>query len=161
MIFPAWVCHCITAYYSGFSFSTSLPIIIVELHPISNRIRNFLNFALPFLVFINPCRIGYQWLFIFLECWVGLNISFSKLHSDIFFTFLLCIYIIPFRFSIIYELSYFNARLGQSFFFSLVKTHIFHLIQVVLIIIIFQKFWCFMIHSTFFFSLVGSHQQHC
>ena len=42
--------------------SISLTIIIVELHTLSNRIRKFLNFALPFGVFIHPCRIGEEWL---------------------------------------------------------------------------------------------------
>ena len=80
------VCHCITAYFPGFNFSTSLIITIVELHTLSNRIWKFLNFALPFIVFIHPCIIGYQWLFILLARLVGLIILCSKLHSDLFFT---------------------------------------------------------------------------
>ena len=39
-----------------------------------------------------------------------------------------------------------------NFFSGLIQTCIFHLIQVVLIIIIFQKFWCLMIHGTYFFG---------
>ena len=40
------------------------------------------------------------------------------------------------------------------FFFSLIKTHIFHLIQIILVVIILQKCWCFMIHSTYFWGLI-------
>ena len=58
VMFPVYVFHCITAYVSGHSFWTSLLMSIVELHPLSHRIRNFLNFTLPFLVFINLCIIG-------------------------------------------------------------------------------------------------------
>ena len=58
VIFPASVCHWITAFLSGFIFLTSLPIAIVVVHSLSNKIQNFLNFALRFLVFIHPCRIG-------------------------------------------------------------------------------------------------------
>ena len=39
-----------------------------------------------------------------------------------------------------------------NFFFSLINNHIFHLIQVVFIIINFQKFWCFMIDGNYFFG---------
>ena len=39
-----------------------------------------------------------------------------------------------------------------NFFFSLTKTHIIHLIQVVPILITFQKFCCFIIHGTDFFG---------
>ena len=58
VIFPACVCHCITAYFSIRSFSNRLPIKIVELHPLSNRIRKFLNFTLPLPVFIHTCIDG-------------------------------------------------------------------------------------------------------
>ena len=57
VMFPACVCHCIAASFWGHSFSTSLCITIVELHPVSKIIRKFLNFVLHFLVFIHPCRI--------------------------------------------------------------------------------------------------------
>ena len=39
-------------------------------------------------------------------------------------------------------------------FFSIVRTYIFHQIQVVLIVITFQKLWCFMIHGTYFLDSV-------
>ena len=39
-----------------------------------------------------------------------------------------------------------------QFFFSLVKNHIFHQIQVVLVVITFKKLWCFMIEGTYFFG---------
>ena len=42
----------------------------------------------------------------------------------------------------------------SQFFFNLVKTHIFHLIQVVLVVITFQNFWCFVIHGTYFLGSV-------
>ena len=58
VIFPACVCHYITIYFSGCSFSTSLYITIMELYPLSNRIWKLLNSDLPFLIFIHPCRIG-------------------------------------------------------------------------------------------------------
>ena len=35
-----------------------LPIPIVELNPLSNRIRKFLYFALTFCIFIHTCKIG-------------------------------------------------------------------------------------------------------
>ena len=41
-----------------------------------------------------------------------------------------------------------------NFFFSLIKTHIFHLIQVFIIVTVLPKFWFFMIHSTYFFVFV-------
>ena len=37
-----------------------------------------------------------------------------------------------------------------QFLFIPIKTHIFHLVQVFFIVITFQKFWCFMIHGTYF-----------
>ena len=57
VIFPAVVCHYITESFSGFRFSTSLPITIAELHKLSNRIWNLLNFASPFLLFMHPFRM--------------------------------------------------------------------------------------------------------
>ena len=115
-MFLAWVCHCITAYFSGFSFWTSLLIENVELHLLSNRIQKFLNFTLPFIVLIHPFRIGKSWLFIFLArlgVWI---ISCSKLHSDIFVTLLSCICINLAWFSITYECLYSSARLSYSIF---------------------------------------------
>ena len=87
-------------------------------HPMSNRIRKFLNLALSCLLFMHPCRIGEWWLFNFLACLGGLIISCSKLDSDILFTYLSCICIISFCFSIPYEFlcSHFNARLHISSF---------------------------------------------
>ena len=58
IILSACVCHFITAPFLVCSFLTRIPITIVEVHPLFNRIRKFLNFALPFLAFIHPCRIG-------------------------------------------------------------------------------------------------------
>ena len=57
VIFPACMCHCITASLSVCSFLTSITITTVELHPRPNGIQKFLNFALPILVFIHPFRI--------------------------------------------------------------------------------------------------------
>ena len=45
-------------------------------------------------------------------------------------------------------------------FFSIVRTYIFHQIQVVLIVITFQKLWCFMIHGTYFFGFSYLHFIH-
>ena len=59
VIFPACLCHYIGEYFSGSSFFTRLPITIVEVHPLSNKMQTFLNFALPFIVFIHSCRIRY------------------------------------------------------------------------------------------------------
>ena len=39
-------------------------------------------------------------------------------------------------------------------FFLIIKTYIFHLIKVVFIVINLQKFWCFMIHRTYFFGFI-------
>ena len=50
VIFPACVFHCIGVSSCRPNFFTSLPIAIVELHPLSNRMRKFLNLALPFIV---------------------------------------------------------------------------------------------------------------
>ena len=58
VILPAWVCHCSIASFLGVSLFISLTIIIVELHPLSNSILNFLNLALPFCIYIHPCRMG-------------------------------------------------------------------------------------------------------
>ena len=58
VILPDCVGHYIIPSVSECSFSTSLPITFMELHPLSNSIRKLLNFALPLLVFIHPCRIG-------------------------------------------------------------------------------------------------------
>ena len=57
VIIPACVCHCITASSLGVIFVISLTIKILELNPLSNMLRKFLNFAQPFRVFIYPCRI--------------------------------------------------------------------------------------------------------
>ena len=57
VIFPACVIHCIRAFSYRPNFFTSLPITIVELHPLSNKIQKHFNLALPLLVFIHPCRI--------------------------------------------------------------------------------------------------------
>ena len=91
----------------------------MELHPLSNRIRNVL--------FIYFAHLG------------RLIISCRKFHLAIFFTLLSCIYIILFRFSIIFKISYSSARLRHSILFGLIKTHIFHLIQVILIVFTFQN----------------------
>ena len=58
VMFPAYVCHCVTEYYSVFSFSTSLTITIVELYPLSNSIKDSLNLYLPILVSIHLSIIG-------------------------------------------------------------------------------------------------------
>ena len=58
VIFPACVGYRIGVYFSVDGFKTSLTITTVELHPLSNKIQKFLNFALPLLVFIHTCRMG-------------------------------------------------------------------------------------------------------
>ena len=77
--------------------------------------------------------------------------SCSKLHLAIFFTSLLCIRVISFRFSILYEFFflYSNARLRQSIFLSLQDSFL-NLVQIVRIVIRVQKFWCFIICGTYF-----------
>ena len=65
VILPDCMCHYSIAYFLGTDLFTSLTITTVKLYPIYNRIRKFINFALPFLVFIHPCRIGEEWLFLF------------------------------------------------------------------------------------------------
>ena len=115
VILPGYMCHCITAHFLGLIFSISLLIIIMELHPLSNRIREFLIFDLPFCVFIHPCRIGEQWIFFGrLE---GFSISCSKLHLDILFTFFSCIQLMSFSIYISYIFSILlsNAHLRHSF----------------------------------------------
>ena len=62
VIFPAFVYHCITESFLLCSFPTRLPITIVEICPLYNRIRKFLNLDLPFFVFIRTCRIGDNWI---------------------------------------------------------------------------------------------------
>ena len=56
---PASVYHIffVTSFY--LRFEVSLPVTIVELLLLPNRIQKFVNFALPLRVFIQPCRIGY------------------------------------------------------------------------------------------------------
>ena len=54
---PDWVSYVVSAVYFDLSFDVSLPITIVELIPLSNRIRKILNFDFPLRVFIQPCRI--------------------------------------------------------------------------------------------------------
>ena len=56
--FLAWVSYIVFADYFDLIFDVSLPITIVELIPLSNRIWKFLNFAFPLRVFIYPWRIG-------------------------------------------------------------------------------------------------------
>ena len=56
--FLAWVSYIVFADYFDLIFDVSLPITIVELILLSNRIRKFLNFAFPLQVFIHPWRIG-------------------------------------------------------------------------------------------------------
>ena len=154
MIFVACVCYYITASLLGLIFSTSLHITIVELHPLSNRVWKFFNFALPFLVLIHPCRIGYEWLFIFLARLVGLIISCSKFYSDIFFTSLSYIYIYSISiFDLIWVFSFKRTLMSVKFFYSLFKNHFLHLIQLVFIVIIFQKFRCFLL-STYSFGFI-------
>ena len=81
-------------------------------------------------------------------------ISCSNFHSTVFFTF----YHVYISFHFDFQ-SHMNFRIQSHayvshFSFSLIKTHIFYLIQVILIVIIFQNFWCFMIHSTSFFGFI-------
>ena len=63
VILPSCVCHYITVSLLGLSLFISLIIMIVELHLLSNKIWKFLNFSLPFCVFIHQGRIGYWWIF--------------------------------------------------------------------------------------------------
>ena len=56
--FPVWVSHIVFDAYFDLSFDVILPITIVELLLLSNRIRKFLNFALLLHVFIHTYRIG-------------------------------------------------------------------------------------------------------
>ena len=86
----------------------------------------------------------------FLARLVGLIISCSKLYSSIFL--LLYHVYISFYFNFQSHMNFFIQVHAYviKFFFSLIKTHIFHLIQVFLIVITFQKLWCLMIHGTYF-----------
>ena len=117
VILPACVWHCVAEYYLGLSFFISLLVMIVELHPLSNNIWKFLNFALPFRVFIHLCMVGEYWLFNFLVRLEGFSILCSKLHSAVLFTSFSCIQVIPFYIIISYIflslLS--NSRLCHSF----------------------------------------------
>ena len=82
----------------------------------------------------------------------GLIILYSEFNSAILFTSLSCIRIISFWFSITSALLclHSKARLRHSFFFfSLLKTYVFNLINFVLVIIRFPKFRCFFC-STYF-----------
>ena len=79
--FPAWVYQIFFSVSFDFIFDVSSPTTVDELIPLSNIIRNFLNSALPLRVFIQPCRIGEQWLFLVLACFVGLKKLDSTLHS--------------------------------------------------------------------------------
>ena len=56
--FPSLVSHIVFTVSFGLIFNVSLPIKIVKLLPLSNRIPKFLNFAFPLRVFIHPWRIG-------------------------------------------------------------------------------------------------------
>ena len=56
--FLAWVYHIFFAASFDLNFDVSLTITIVELIPLSNIIRKFLNFAFVLQVFIHPWRIG-------------------------------------------------------------------------------------------------------
>ena len=67
VIVPACMCHCIKAYLSGCSFSIRLPIKIVEIHPLSNRLRKALKFDQPCLVFVHPFIIV-EWQMWFFVC---------------------------------------------------------------------------------------------
>ena len=59
-------------------------------------IRKFLNFALPFCVFIHPCRIRESYISEFLVSLEGFSISCSKLNSAILFNYFSCIQVIKF-----------------------------------------------------------------
>ena len=56
--FPAWVPHIVCIVSFDLRFEVSLPITIMELLPLSNIVRKFLNFDFPLQVFIQPYRIG-------------------------------------------------------------------------------------------------------
>ena len=66
VILTACGCHCITTSFLRLKLSISILIKILELNPLSNRIRKFLKFALPFRVFMHTYRLGDKWIFIFL-----------------------------------------------------------------------------------------------
>ena len=55
--FPAWVSHVVSVEFFGLNFYVSLPITVVELLPLSNRIRKSWNNYLPLQVFIQTCSI--------------------------------------------------------------------------------------------------------
>ena len=56
--FPDWVSHIVSAVSFVISFDVILPVSTVELLPLFNIIRKFLNYALPLWVFMQPFRIG-------------------------------------------------------------------------------------------------------
>ena len=89
---PPFFWNCITASYLVLIFVISLLIKIVELHPLSNNIWKSLNFDLLICIFIHPCRIGKQWLFIFLVRLEIFSIPSNKLHSAILFISLTYMY---------------------------------------------------------------------
>ena len=55
---PSWVSCIVFADYFDLIVDVSLPITTIELLPLSDIIWKLLNFSLPILVFIQPCRIG-------------------------------------------------------------------------------------------------------
>ena len=54
----AWFSYIVSSVYFVLSFDVSLPVTIVELILLANRIRKFLNFSLLLRVFMKICRIG-------------------------------------------------------------------------------------------------------
>ena len=56
--FPDWIYHIVFSVYFYLIFYVSLPITIIELLPLSNRIWKLLNSALLLWVFVQSCKIG-------------------------------------------------------------------------------------------------------
>ena len=56
--FLSWVFHAVVVDSLLLSIDVIFPIPVIELIPMFNTMHNFLNFAFPLQVFIQPCSIG-------------------------------------------------------------------------------------------------------
>ena len=116
-ILPACWFHCISESSFESSFVVSLPVTIVDLHPLSNNIQNILKLDVPFYVFIHLCRIVKWWIFKLSVHPEGFITSCSKFYLAILFGSFPSIQFIPFCLFISYILfgSLSNAWLCHSF----------------------------------------------
>ena len=91
--FLSWVFHAVVVDSLLLSIDVIFPIPVIELIPMFNTMHNFLNFAFPLQVFIQPCSIGDKWQFLGFARFVGFKELASNFHS---FLVIKLLFLIPY-----------------------------------------------------------------